>query len=434
MKKRLLAGMMAGLMILSQSTASFGFEKYDKSKMPHKPSGTFHAAGVSDQNVFHAAGDPDGKTKANAIIFTGNSVKVSFSDYPFWIYKYTPQKTGDYEIKSSNPENEADPKILLLDNSGKITRIMDEAYTASAEEDSLNGLNFDLIVPCTAGQTIYFAVTTYAYFGEDCDYEYRGKNIDDIFGSIGVDISEWECDESYTVTISSSSGHTHGVDYNGTKTTVQAENCGRIGKYTYVCGICGRTVTETVPATGAHSWDSGKVTTAATELGKGVRTYTCSVCGSKRTASIPATGIHSFGGWTVTKAASEEAEGTETRTCSGCGFSETRALSRIVIPVTVSKAPASVKAKAKKNKVTVSWKKIRKKKKTKALLAQINSIQVQYSTDPNFVQNKVSMTVGKKKAKVVLKLQNKTEYYVRVRYVGVDGVSAWSGVKRVKTK
>ena len=75
----------------------------------------------------------------------------------------------------------------------------------------------------------------------------------------------------------------------------------------------------------------------------------------------------------MTKAASEEAEGTETRTCSGCGFSETRALSRIVIPVTVSKAPASVKAKAKKNKVTVSWKKIKKKKKTKALLAQINS-------------------------------------------------------------
>ena len=31
-------------------------------------------------------------------------------------------------------------------------------------------------------------------------------------------------------------------------------------------------------------------------------------------------------------------------------------------------------------------------------------------------------------------LQRKTIYYIRVRYVGDDGISNWSKVKRVRTK
>ena len=103
-------------------------------------------------------------------------------------------------------------------------------------------------------------------------------------------------------------------------------------------------------------------------------------------------------------------------------------------PITISKAPSSVKAKAKKNSSTVSWKKIKKNKAGKKLLKQIKSIQVQYSTDPKFEQDPVTKNVGKKKTKVKLKLQKKTTYYIRVRYVGKDGVSRWSKVKRVKTK
>ena len=100
--------------------------------------------------------------------------------------------------------------------------------------------------------------------------------------------------------------------------------------------------------------------------------------------------------------------------------------------ITISKTPASVKAKAKKNKVTVSWRKI--KKKNKALLAQIKGIQVQYSTDPKFEQNPVTKKIGKTKTKVTLNLKSKTAYYVRVRYMGNDGVSNWSRVKKVKAK
>ena len=93
-----------------------------------------------------------------------------------------------------------------------------------------------------------------------------------------------------------------------------------------------------------------------------------------------------------------------------------------------------MKAKVKKNKVTVSWKKIKKNKSGKKLLAQIKSIQVQYSADPKFEQNPVTKSVGKGKAKIVLKLNKETTYYVRVRYVGKDGYSNWTKPKKVKTK
>ena len=106
-------------------------------------------------------------------------------------------------------------------------------------------------------------------------------------------------------------------------------------------------------------------------------------------------------------------------------------------PVTIAKVPASAKAKAgKKGKVTVSWKKIKKTKKTKTLLKQIKGIEVQYSTDPTFATNVQTKNLGKKKTKVTLKgLQKKTVYYIRVRYIdGAGGVSNWSTTKKVKTK
>lgn len=104
--------------------------------------------------------------------------------------------------------------------------------------------------------------------------------------------------------------------------------------------------------------------------------------------------------------------------------------------VTVSATPSVKKPKvASKGKVTVSWKKIKTNKKGKALLKTIKNIEVQYSTDPTFATNVVSKTVGKKKTKITLKLQKKTQYYFRVRYIGNDGgVSKWSAVKKAKTK
>ena len=61
--------------------------------------------------------------------------------------------------------------------------------------------------------------------------------------------------------------------------------------------------------------------------------------------------------------------------------------------------------------------------KTKALLAQIHGIELQYSTEPGFpAENTVKVSLGKKKTKLVLKgLQPKTAYYVRVRYTDGEG-------------
>lgn len=102
--------------------------------------------------------------------------------------------------------------------------------------------------------------------------------------------------------------------------------------------------------------------------------------------------------------------------------------------VTITKVPAGVNAKAKKNKVTVSWKKINETKKTKAFRARIKSIQVQVSTDPGFTSIVSNIKIGKSKTKTTLKLKKKATYYVRVRYIGAHGASVWSKVKKVKTK
>ena len=105
--------------------------------------------------------------------------------------------------------------------------------------------------------------------------------------------------------------------------------------------------------------------------------------------------------------------------------------------ITISKAPSGVKAKAaKKGKATLTWKKFKQTKKTKAIWKKIKKIEVQYSTDKNFKTGVISKTLSKKKTKLtVKKLKAKTTYYFRVRYVeGPYKVSKWSSAKKVKAK
>ena len=103
--------------------------------------------------------------------------------------------------------------------------------------------------------------------------------------------------------------------------------------------------------------------------------------------------------------------------------------------ITISVPPKSVKAKVKGKKLTVSWKKLNKKrKKDKELFKQIRSIDIQVSTDRQFREIVAERKLGKKKTNVTVKIKKKTTYYVRVRYVGDDGVSKWSDVKKVKKK
>lgn len=121
----------------------------------------------------------------------------------------------------------------------------------------------------------------------------------------------------------SSKGACLHTGYGTTETTVPA-TCGTDGRIDTICANCGDVIaTEVIPATGAHTWDNGTVTTEPTETTPGVRTFTCAVCGATKTEVIPATGAHTFV-FTKNIAPSCTEAGYDLYTCSGCGATEQR--------------------------------------------------------------------------------------------------------------
>ena len=121
----------------------------------------------------------------------------------------------------------------------------------------------------------------------------------------------------------SSKGACLHAGYGTTENTVPA-TCGEAGRVDTVCANCGDVIaTEVIPATGAHTWDNGTVTTEPTETTPGVRTFTCAVCSQTKTEVIPATGTHTFV-FTKTVAPSCTEAGYDLYTCRDCGASEQR--------------------------------------------------------------------------------------------------------------
>lgn len=121
----------------------------------------------------------------------------------------------------------------------------------------------------------------------------------------------------------SSKGACLHTGYGTTETTVPA-TCGADGRIDTVCANCGDVIaTKVIPATGAHTWDNGTVTTEPTETTPGVRTFTCAVCSQTKTEVIPATGEHTFV-FTKNVAPSCTEAGYDLYTCRDCGASEQR--------------------------------------------------------------------------------------------------------------
>ena len=121
----------------------------------------------------------------------------------------------------------------------------------------------------------------------------------------------------------SSKGACLHTGYGTTENTVPA-TCGADGHIDTVCANCGEIIaTKVIPATGAHTWDNGTVTTEPTETTPGVRTFTCAVCSQTKTEVIPATGTHTFV-FTKTVAPSCTEAGYDLYTCRDCGASEQR--------------------------------------------------------------------------------------------------------------
>ena len=110
----------------------------------------------------------------------------------------------------------------------------------------------------------------------------------------------------------------------GTHENTVPATCGEAGRTETICDNCGEvTATKEIPATGAHTWDNGTVTTEPTETTPGVRTFTCAVCHATRTETIPATGVHDYQ-FTKNVAPTCTADGYDLYTCSGCGATEKR--------------------------------------------------------------------------------------------------------------
>ena len=121
----------------------------------------------------------------------------------------------------------------------------------------------------------------------------------------------------------SSKGACLHTGYGTTENTVPP-TCGADGCIETVCANCGEVIaTKVIPATGAHTWDNGTVTTEPTETTPGVRTFTCAVCSQTKTEVIPATGAHTFV-FTKNVAPSCTEAGYDLYTCRDCGASEQR--------------------------------------------------------------------------------------------------------------
>ena len=121
----------------------------------------------------------------------------------------------------------------------------------------------------------------------------------------------------------SSKGACLHTGYGTTENTVPP-TCGADGRVDTICSNCGEVIaTKVIPATGAHTWDNGTVTTEPTETTPGVRTFTCAVCSQTKTEVIPATGAHTFV-FTKNVAPSCTEAGYDLYTCRDCGASEQR--------------------------------------------------------------------------------------------------------------
>ena len=142
-------------------------------------------------------------------------------------------------------------------------------------------------------------------------------NPDPVYGwTFGAD-GKWQ---GYKVSSKGACLHT---GYGTTENTVPA-TCGADGRIDTICANCGEIIaTKVIPATGAHTWDNGTVTTEPTETTPGVRTFTCAVCSQTKTEVIPATGAHTFV-FTKNVAPSCTEAGYDLYTCRDCGATEKR--------------------------------------------------------------------------------------------------------------
>lgn len=115
-----------------------------------------------------------------------------------------------------------------------------------------------------------------------------------------------------------------------------------------------------------HTWDSGTVSAPASCTEPGTIVYTCTVCQTTRTESLAASGTHTYGGYVTEQEATALAQGIRSRTCLVCGQKESEATAKLepTASVTAKNVALQVGQSTAKLKVTdlapgdyvVSWK------------------------------------------------------------------------------
>ena len=196
----------------------------------------------------------------------------------------------------------------------------------------------------------------------------------------------------------------------------------RQGLYYKDCN-CTEQINKADTAVGAlgHSYGAWQTTRAATCTSAGTRQHKCTRCGRTESGTIAALG-HAW--------KSSNTLDNVVHTCSRCHSSYTVSKVVVDLPKVSIKKPAAAK-----KAFTAKWGKVSKKNRKK-----IGGIEIQYSTSAGFPDSSSTVTTAKKTAakKKISKKPRKTTYYVRVRsYKWISGkkhVSAWSAVKKVRTK
>lgn len=119
------------------------------------------------------------------------------------------------------------------------------------------------------------------------------------------------CNQTVTESIAAT-GHTASV------VVLLEATCGTTGMQETVCSTCHEIIkTDTIPATGIHSYDNGIIIKNPTCVDVGTKVLTCTLCNATATISLDALG-HTDGDWITDAAATCTSNGSKHQICSVC--------------------------------------------------------------------------------------------------------------------
>lgn len=152
-------------------------------------------------------------------------------------------------------------------------------------------------------------------------------------------------------------------------------------------------VVQKTPADHKHTWDSGKVTKAATCKAAGVKTYTCSGCGQTKTETIAKTTTHKWSAWKTVTAAKVGVKGSKQRTCSVCKQTQKGVIPALPTVVKIKITGFSTRYSGGNVKATIKWSAASKAKKYRICSGYINNKT--YSRKEKAATGARSITVSK---------------------------------------